>query len=35
MATGKTPLRFICVIPNVPEEKMSEVTACRFKSEEL
>jgi len=37
VATGKRPLRFICVIPNVPKERMeSGTTECQFvKSEEL
>jgi len=35
-ATGKAPLRFICVIPNVPREMHTAATECRFvKSEEL
>jgi len=34
-ATGKTTLRFVCVIPNVPEEKMSEATACRFQPQDI
>jgi len=34
-ATGKTPLRFICVIPNIPEEKTSGATACRFQPQDI
>ncbi len=28
--TGKKPLRFICVIPNLPEGAETKVTACTF-----
>jgi len=33
--TGKGSLRFVCVIPNLPEGAETGVTACTFRSEEL
>ena len=33
--TGKTPLRFICVIPNVPEQAEEGPTACQFRAEDI